>query len=231
MEKILKNEKHQGPLVNHTTFRFNCNINTDEKNLLEYEKNLSEIENSLDTSKEMQVKKKIAGRFSTEIAYKILTQVEFKTNYENSFITVLIPNNLDLSERQIEILSEQLEAVYGINGYYVQELEDVGYAKDAIAIDTKTGIQTFSKIPKEEPLNSIPSTSAWHKIRKGLIEELGAAIDAVWFSKATVREYQETSTLTLTMPTRFMVDWVRNNYSHVIRRLASGCKMVEYVYE
>jgi hypothetical protein len=119
MAKIVKNEKHQGPLVNHTSFRFSCNIGTEETKLLEYEKYLNQIESSFDTSKEMQVRKKIAGRFSTEIAYKILTQVEFKTNYENSFITALVPNRLNLSERQIATLSEQLEAVYGVNGYYV----------------------------------------------------------------------------------------------------------------
>nr|WP_236682730.1 hypothetical protein [Rickettsia felis] len=63
MEKILKNEKHQGPLVNHTTFRFSCNIGAIEKNLLEYEKYLNQIESSFDTSKDMQIRKKIAGRF------------------------------------------------------------------------------------------------------------------------------------------------------------------------
>lgn len=124
MEKILKNEKHQGPLVNHTSFRFSCNIGTIEKSLLKYEKYLSQIENSFDTSKEMQIKKKIAGRFSAELAYKILTMLEFKTNYDNSFITALIPNHLALSERQIATLSEQLEAVYGVNGYYVTAVED-----------------------------------------------------------------------------------------------------------
>ncbi len=162
MIQILANEKHQGPLVNHTSFRFNCNINAAEKNLLEQEKYLNQIEDSLDTSKEMQLKKKIAGRFSTEIAYKILTKVEFKTNHDNSFITVIIPNRLELgsvrterlsnrqqkalnekqaenssnrqtatlnkaqtvalSKQQIKILHEQLEAVYGINGYYVEEV-------------------------------------------------------------------------------------------------------------
>lgn len=137
MEKILANEKHQGPLVNHTSFRFSCNISTIEKNLLEYEKYLSQIENSSDTSKEMQVRKKIAGRFSTNVAYEILTQVEFKTNHGNSVVAALVPNRLDLSERQIATLGEQLEAVYGINGYYVTVLgEDVnaanvGYAEDS----------------------------------------------------------------------------------------------------
>ncbi|CAN7976260.1 unnamed protein product, partial [Ixodes persulcatus] len=132
MVQILKNEKHQGPLVNHTSFRFSCNIGTIEQNLLKYEKYLNKIESSFDTSKEMQVRKKIAGRFNTNVAYEILTQVEFKTNHNNSFITAIIPKRLDLggiqteslSERQIEILSEQLEAVYGINGYYVTVVGD-----------------------------------------------------------------------------------------------------------
>ncbi|WP_448226932.1 hypothetical protein [Rickettsia sp. R1] len=75
--QILKHERHQGPRVNHTSFRFSCNIDTEEKNLLEYEKYLIKIENSLDTSKEMSVKKKIAGRFSTEISYSILTTAQF----------------------------------------------------------------------------------------------------------------------------------------------------------
>lgn len=125
MEKILKNEKHQGPLVNHTTFRFSCNINTEEKNILEYERYLNQIENSFDTSKEMQVKKKIAGRFSPKTAYEILTQLEFRTNTNNSIVTALIPSSLTLSELLIEILSEQLEAVYGRNEYYVDIVEDV----------------------------------------------------------------------------------------------------------
>ncbi len=106
MVQILANEKHQGPLVNHTSFRFSCNIGTREKNLLEYEKYLSEIESSFDLSKEMQLKKKIAGRFSSEVAYRVLTQVQFKTNHDDSFITVIIPNNLTAipSKSQIAIL-------------------------------------------------------------------------------------------------------------------------------
>ncbi|ACR47948.1 DnaA-like protein (plasmid) [Rickettsia peacockii str. Rustic] len=245
MVQILKNEKHQGPLVNHTTFRFSCNINAKEKEMLEYEKYLSEIENSFDISKEMQVRKKIAGRYSTNVAYKILTQVEFKINHDNSFITALIPSNLDLSERQIETLGAQLEAVYGINGYYMQEVEDVGYdaqdkgkrngteAIEGSTEDTKVGIQTFSKIPTGVPLNAISSTSAWHAIRKSLIEELGEAIDTAWFSKAVAVECNDTKTLTLTMPTKFMADWIRNNYSQMIRRLAGnvGVKRVEYGYD
>ncbi|MCX4080032.1 hypothetical protein N7280_05480, partial [Rickettsia rhipicephali] len=60
MEQILKNEKHQGPLVNHTSFRFNCNINAEEKNLLEYEKYLKNEVGVLTILSE-QLKKEISN--------------------------------------------------------------------------------------------------------------------------------------------------------------------------
>lgn len=264
MEQILANEKHQGPLVNHTSFRFSCNIGEIEKNLLEYEKYLNQIENSFDTSKEMQVRKKIAGRFSTEIAYKILNEVEFKTNHDNSFITAIVPNHLALSDRQIATLSEQLEAVYGVNGYYVQKVEqeeqivDVkpervgdaegGREKGTNKVVSKAILEKqYSKIKEPDIIanskdigildtgkefDTTNANTVWNQIRKSLIEELGAAVDEVWFSKAVAVECRDTATLTLTMPTRFMADWVCNNYSHVIRRLSKRCGInrVEYKF-
>ncbi|KHO02177.1 hypothetical protein JS55_07915 (plasmid) [Rickettsia felis str. LSU] len=155
-----------------------------------------------------------------------------------------------LSERQIATLSEQLEAVYGINGYYVTVLEgdvnpeDVEYAersrgKKEIAIGVnnemiypKTAV--FDNVENDTPIdipasNSVVNTTnentVWNQIRKGLREELGEAVDETWFSKAEAKECKETKTLTLTMPTRFMSDWVRNNYSHVIRGLSEGYKI------
>ena len=237
MEKILKNEKHQGPLVNHTSFRFSCNIGEIEKNLLGYEKYLNQIENSFDTSKEMQARKKIAGRFSTEIAYAILKEVEFKTNHDNSFITALVPSHLNLSERQIAILCEQLEAVYGINGYYVQDVEEevIQLPKSSttdIEFNDKSMKILGSSRRTVSNTEAITENTMWHQVRKGLREELGDAIDEVWFSKAVAAHCNDTKTLTITMPTRFMSDWVRNNYSHVISRLSEGCGInrVEYGY-
>ncbi len=81
--------------------------------------------------------------------------------------------------------------------------------------------------------DKIEENTVWGQIRKGLREELGEHIDMAWFSKAAAVECTETSTLILTMPTRFMADWVRNKYSHVITRNAEACgvKRVEYGYE
>lgn len=64
------------------------------------------------------------------------------------------------------------------------------------------------------------------------INETEPDIDNACFSRAKAEECDNTATLTLKMPIRFMADWVRNNYSHVILRLASSCgvKIVELEY-
>lgn len=245
MQKALKKEKHQGPLVNHTTFRFNCNISVQECNMLEAERYLSSIENSHDTSYEMQLKRKIAGRFNTRLAYEILTQVEFRTNFDNRFVTALIPSKLTLSDRQIEVLNEQLEAVYGKNGYYIQvvdeAVEEEREEEEAIK-PNKTNVsscqtvkiapdqQIISKIRAGVSLSSIEGNTAWHGIRKDLIEEFGKDIDNSWFAKAVVKENMLTFTLTLTMPNKFMADWTRNRYGYAISRIAGvlGFKYMEY---
>jgi hypothetical protein len=105
--------------------------------------------------------------------------------------------------------------------FKIKEPDIISNSKDIGILDNSQELDTTSE------------NTVWHQIRKGLREELGEAIDEVWFSKAEAKECIETGLLTLTMPTRFMADWVRNNYSHVIRRFSEGCgvKCVEYGYE
>ena len=216
------------------SFRFSCNIDEQEKRVLECEQYLSKVESLSNTCKISQVRKKIAGRFSSEVAYAILTGVEFKLNPDNSFITALIPSHLALSERQIATLSEQLEAVYGMNGYYVEDVEEgrIEPVRSRTS-DINTEETALDMFADGREINRPKDNTAWNQIKKGLIEELGEAIDTVWFTKAVVFECKDTKTLTLIMPTRFMADWVRDNYSHVIRRISKICgiKSVEYVYE
>jgi hypothetical protein len=98
--------------------------------------------------------------------------------------------------------------------------------------DMITNSKDIGSLESSKALDTIAENTVWHQIRKGLREELGEAIDEVWFAKAVATECKETNTITLTMPTRFMSDWVRNNYSHVIRRHSEGCGVdrVEYGY-
>ncbi|WP_230453771.1 DnaA N-terminal domain-containing protein [Rickettsia prowazekii] len=54
----------------------------------------------------------------------------------------------------------------------------------------------------------------------------------MWFSKAAAKECRKIDIITLIMPTRFMAECIRNNYSHVIQRLIGNTvvKRVQYRY-
>lgn len=151
MAQILKHEKHQGPRVNHTSFRFSCNIDTEEKNLLEYEKYLSKIENSLDTSKEMSVKKKIAGRFSTEISYSILTTAQFIESSSRELLTILLPENIALSDMQREILMREVCSVYGNNNCYLDRVKTELKISEAVVGQEEENMEEAQSVSTSEP--------------------------------------------------------------------------------
>lgn len=236
MIKALKHEHHQGPLVNNPSFRFSCNIDEQEKRVLECEQYLSKVESSSDTCKISQVKKKIAGRFSSEISHFILTTAQFIESRGGDILTILLPENLALSKMQREILTSEVCSVYGNNNCYLDSV------KTGLKISNATGnkeeIQSASTSepscsnPRSTPLSSLKQDSVWHQVRQALVLQYGNDIDAAWFSKVVASECKETSLLLLTMPTRFMADWLKNHYGYAISRISGtfSFKYIEYNY-
>ncbi|HJD59046.1 MAG TPA: hypothetical protein LFV92_07960 [Rickettsia endosymbiont of Ceroptres masudai] len=242
MVKALKKEQHQGPLVNNLSFRFSCNIEEQEQRILKYEEYLSKVESSSDTCKISQVRKKIAGRFSAEISHSILTTARFIESRSRELLTILLPENLCLSDMQREILTSEVCSVYGNNKCYLDSVKQglkisgAAVVKEEVVTEEAQSASTSElscSKPRSIALSALPEDSVWRQVRESLVLQYGNDVDTAWFSKAVAVECNNTKTLTLTMPTRFMADWVRNNYSHVIRRLAASCgiKSVEYLYE
>lgn len=132
-------------------------------------------------------------------------------------------------------------SVYGNNNCYLDRVKTELKISEAVVGQEEKNMEEAQSVstsephfinPRSTPLSSLKQDSVWRQVRQALLLQYGNDIDAAWFSKAEAKESKETKTLTLTMPTRFMVDWIRNNYSHVIRRLAASCgiKSVEYSY-
>lgn len=111
MSKVLHHEKHQAPMVNHETFRFAVNLEQSEIEEKVREKYLSELEYSLDTSHQSQLRRKIAGLFEPKLAYKLLTESKFECL--NELFIIQLPSNLSLTERQQEFLENTVFSVYG----------------------------------------------------------------------------------------------------------------------
>ena len=112
-----------------------------------------------------------------------------------------------------------------------QEEKEILSSK-TITSDIASAGKSMGISEQSRALGTANENTVWNQIRKSLREEFGEAIDTVWFSKAVAVECKDTKTLTLTMSTRFMTDWLKNNYAHVIRRVAGsvGVQRVEYGY-
>ncbi|WP_341789709.1 DnaA N-terminal domain-containing protein [Rickettsia endosymbiont of Polydrusus tereticollis] len=254
MTKAFKYELHQGPLVNHETFRLSYNLNNNatknnnEPDLKTIERFLTEVENSYDTSYEMQLKRKIAGLLENKKAYEILINSYF--SYCDSVFSIEFRNKIVLTTRKEEILKNAIKSVYG-NDIDIQIINpnEINDKFNSIS-ETNKNNSIFNSFKRNNlslreskdkssdetnqyPLRAVDKNSSWYKIRKGLIEELGLDIDKAWFSKLIAEENLDTKTLILKAPTNFMRDWISGKYGYVIRRLSNefNFQFVEYSYD
>ena len=82
MAKLLTFELRDAVQVSNGNFTFVCN---QDQELRTQEQYLAEVENSRDTSYEAQARKKIAGVFPREMAYRLLHASTFKLQGDNGF--------------------------------------------------------------------------------------------------------------------------------------------------
>ncbi len=148
MSKAMRAEKHQGPLVNHESFRFACNLSKTEIENGKIEEYLREIECSSATDYQSQLRRKIAGQFDPKLAYRLLTEGKFsfrgiekeegelqkEEKRDEEAYAIQLPSGLSLTERQQETIENAVYSVYG-NCQIIYE---------------KTDSSRFSKMVKEE---------------------------------------------------------------------------------
>ncbi len=113
LAKALNRELHQGPLVNHETFRF---ANNDPESIVQRqrEKYLAEVEYSSDISYESQLRRKIAAMFESKLAYQLLTQAKFTTTVQeqrsgnNEFDDQCLKTELEQITQEEDALSDDV---------------------------------------------------------------------------------------------------------------------------
>ena len=209
MSKALRHEKHQGPLVNHESFRFACNLNENEDRIIE--KYLAEVEYSVDTSYQSQLRRKIAGQLEPRLAYRILKAGNFDLKTEDSFI-IQLPDKLSLTDKQQEILEKAVCSVYGnchityekvMSDRFFQattelrvkrkERDGVGErkTKKADKIANSRPHYLYQSVSSDFEKEQSDQNSEWYKIRKALKEEFGDSVDKTWFSQVIAEEREQ----------------------------------------
>ncbi len=172
MTKALVHEFRESSKVNQGNFQFKSN----EPDKLK-EQYLEKIERKLDTSKQAQLKRKIAGIFQPNTAYELLTSCEFKGVDQDQYQLKLL-KDISVSEHMKTKILEQVQAVYGnkIKQLQILPFKPVTVPKPAAKIEDKD--QNYLS-----PVNKLDPASVWYKVRRSLIEEHGQNADCSIFSK------------------------------------------------
>jgi hypothetical protein len=137
MGKVFRYELHQAVRVNNPSFRFAVN-HQESQEINQREKYLAEVEGTIDTSYQWQLRRKIAGIFAPKLAYQLLTTAKFDYRplatgqlvaeptdshqclteaqeilEQESMMTITVASSISLSPNQQQALNNAVKAVYG----------------------------------------------------------------------------------------------------------------------
>ncbi|WP_375326929.1 hypothetical protein [Candidatus Tisiphia endosymbiont of Nemotelus uliginosus] len=207
MTKALVHEFRESIKVNNNNFQFKSN---DPEKLKE--QYLEKVERSLDTSKQAQLKRKIAGIFEPNTAYKLLTSCKFGSVVENQYQLKLLKDIMLLEHIKAKILG-QVQLVYGNK---IKQLQIIPFVQTTAP---KQQIQGEDKKHHNlSGLNKLDPDSVWYKVRRSLIEEHGKYADSSTFSKLAVVEEDKVTSQVILKPTTPFIDYlVRQRYMGDLR--------------
>ncbi|WP_375327135.1 hypothetical protein [Candidatus Tisiphia endosymbiont of Nemotelus uliginosus] len=177
MVKVLAYELRESSKVNNSNFQFKSNDPARLK-----EQYLDKIERSLDTSKQAQLKRKIAGIFESNTAYELLTSCEFKGDEQGQYQLQLL-KDIALSDHIKAKILEQVQAVYGNKIKQLQIIPFIQTTPPKPAAKMEDKDQNYLA-----EFNKLDPDSVWYKIRRSLLAEHGQYADHSTFSKLAVVE-------------------------------------------
>ncbi|KJV79737.1 hypothetical protein RHORCCE3_1865 [Rickettsia hoogstraalii str. RCCE3] len=145
------------------------------------EQYLDKIERSTDTSKQAQLKRKIAGIFDPDTAYELLNSCSFIGVVNNQYQIKLL-KNITFSENTQDKILQQVRMIYGSS---IGQLQIIPFAElKAKKNNTEDETQDYL-LQLSKQLN--PDT-VWYRARKFLIQHYNKYIDLNVLSKLVVAE-------------------------------------------
>lgn len=208
MAKALLHEMRQANLVNNENFNFRTR---EDNELMAKEQYLQQIELSPNTSKQQQLKRKMAAVFDRDIAYKLLTSCSFAGIVDNHYKLELI-KNIDLNKQVQDVFLNQVQAVYG---NHIKQLQLI--SKSAKEPTTTQTVSQSSYL--EQLLQQLNPDSIWCKVRQYLINYYDQYTDRNWFSKLeVVEENKKNKKIILKPATGFIGSWISEHYACALRR-------------
>ncbi len=250
MGKALTYEMRDAVKISNEDFRIVSNATSQELMVKVREEYLNTIEKSRDTSRQLQLRRKLAGVLEPSLAYSLLNSASFVDNEklassgtgsDSGYFRIILCKKLELSESEYQQILTQVRLVYGKDIEYLDitlsktESESTvtteplfNRSKALLQARTHTQSQFQVQLHTEGQIANLPQMQTqplegiWDKVRRNLIEHygsMGIVMDNAWFSKLTADVDYVSQKLTLKAPTKFIKDWVQNNYLRLINQI------------
>ncbi|WP_024547311.1 hypothetical protein [Rickettsia gravesii] len=145
------------------------------------EQYLNKIENSSNTSKQTQLKRKIIGVFDSDIAYELLNSCCFIGIVDHQYQIKLL-KNITLSENAQDKILQQVQMIYGSS---IGQLQIISFAElEAKQNNTENETQNYLlQLSKELNPDII-----WYRVQKFLIEHYNKHLDSSVLNKLVAEE-------------------------------------------
>ncbi|AFC70005.1 hypothetical protein A3305_00100 [Rickettsia amblyommatis] len=217
MAKALANELRETTQANCQQFQFkSSNVYKVQ------EQYLDKIESSNNTSRQVQLKRKIISVFDSDIAYELLSSCCFIGTIDNQYQIKLL-KNIMLSENAQDKILQQVQMIYGrsIGKLKIIPFAELEEKQNNIEDEKQNYLLQLSK--------QLNPDSVWYKVRKFLIERYNQYIDFGVLSKLVVVEEDIVNKkVILKSTTAFNDCYVRNRH---MQDLEETFKTQDYCFE
>ena len=218
MSKAYANEMRDAVKISNESFRIKSKQSEKEITTRAQEEYLDSIENSLQTSPEWRLKKKLASVFEPSKSYNLLKTYKSINKVRETFYLHL-SKHVELTDLDKKIILNQIKATHENIDFKDEKL---GFINEFQIIMPARKDSNSNKTNRKEYEPWLP-TNVWGTVRSKLIDLLyqGKWIDKNWFSKLEARIDEETKELKLKAPTSFIRDWITQNYQHLIESVCT----------
>ncbi|WP_371253786.1 hypothetical protein [Orientia tsutsugamushi] len=218
MAKALANELLTTEQANRGNFRFNDVGRFKEQYL-------ANIESDTDPSMKAQLKRKIAGVFEADMAYKILTSCDFVAAVKNKYYIKLI-KNITLSDH---IKFKILQEVRAVHGNDIEQLQVIPFDESKQVTNSTTEYQKTTVLQQQisdenylsELSKELRSNSILFKVRKYILQhyEYEQVIYKIWFSKLEIiNEDNVNKKIFIKALTSFADSYIKSNFKLILER-------------
>lgn len=219
MGKAFFYEKREAIGINNKNFRIKNNQSEKEKEAIQQEKYLTQVEINSGESLQWNFRRRLARSLSRKTAYFLLTSCECVEVNKNVF-NVKLSKCVELTNFEKKLILNQARYAQEESSARDSRFTD----KSKLMIDTlqiielkKTGSEKKKKLNHSKKEGHQSVIGVWGRTKQKLTTIYGEATCHNWFSKLEAFEDKEKHELRLKASSNFIREWIKDNFLETIQ--------------